>query len=382
MSLSSRLFTVLSAWFPKRNTAVVHTWPAFDDTARAMLPELAKTSLDRIYYLAADDPAQWAHLQWGPKVVVLPKRSLRAVGAFLTSRWVFWTHQCYTSWFPHNVESVNLWHAMPLKRIGWMLPNPTSKPHSKVDLATSEFWRPIVDQCMRPWEKVLVNGLPRYDRIRSLGPAEVRRRLGGVAPRCRKLVTWMPTYRRSVRGEYYLDGMDYNNEAQMPGFDSEEFNDWLAAHQMVCVLKPHPLGAPPQIRTGGHLFVMDDAALAAHGLTLYELLGGTDALITDVSSVYVDYLILNRPIIHAFADRAEYASSRGFAFDWTEDYLAGPLVEDMNGIQRALEEIADGRDEYIAQRTRLRSLFHTDPDQPATPALLAQLGLSPGEHSG
>jgi len=186
----------------------------------------------------------------------------------------------------------------------------------------------------------------------------------------------MPTYRRSVRGEHFVDGTDYNNAAQMPGFDPELFNDWLAAHQMVCILKPHPLGAPPQIRTTGHLLVMDDATLAAHGLTLYELLGGTDILITDISSVYIDFLILNRPIIHAFADREEYGASRGFLFDWDEEYFAGPFVSDMNGIQRALEEIADGRDEYIAQRSRLRSLFHANPEQPATPALLAQLGLT------
>ena len=37
-----------------------------------------------------------------------------------------------------------------------------------------------------------------------------------------------------------------------------------------------------------------------------------------------------------------------FLFDWNEEYFAGPFVSDMNGIQRALEEIADGRDEYIA----------------------------------
>ena len=372
----SRIIWMLSALLPKRNTAAVHTWPSYDDTALALIPELEKSRLDKIYYLAATDIVAGSAPIWGPKVVVLPKRSLRAAWAFLTSRWVFWTHQCYMSWFPHRVESVNLWHGMVIKKLGWMSAKQVNLPHAKYDLATSEFWKPIVRQCMRPWGKVLVNGLPRYDRFRSLGPAEVRRRLGGVAPNCQKLVTWMPTYRRSVQGERYLDGMDYNNEAQMPGFAPEPFNDWLAAHQMVCILKPHPLGAPPQIRTTGHLLVMDDAALAAHGLTLYELLGGTDILITDISSVYIDFLILNRPIIHAFADHEEYGASRGFTFDWNEEYFAGPFVSDMNGIQRALEEIADGRDEYIAQRSRLRSLFHANPDQPATPALLAQVGLT------
>jgi CDP-glycerol glycerophosphotransferase len=372
----SRIMWMLSALLPKWNTAAVHTWPSYDDTALALIPELEKSRLDKIYYLAAADIVAGSAPTWGSKVVVLPKRSLRAAWAFLTSRWVFWTHQCYTSWFPHRVESVNLWHGMLIKKLGWMSAKQVNLQHSKYDLATSEFWEPFVRQCMRPWGKVLVNGLPRYDRFRSLEPAEVRRRLGGVVPDCRKLVTWMPTYRQTVRGDPEADGKDFRNDAQMPGFDPERFNDWLAAHQMVCILKPHPLGAPPQIRTTGHLLVMDDATLVAHGLTLYELLGGTDILITDISSVYIDFLILNRPIVHAFADREEYGTSRGFLFDWNEEYFAGPFVSDMNGIQRALEEIADGRDEYIAQRSRLRSLFHANPEQPATPALLAQVGLT------
>ena len=167
--------------------AAVHTWPSYDDTAQALIPELEKSRLDKIYYLAAADIVAGSAPTWGSKVVVLPKRSLRAAWVFLTSRWVFWTHQCYPSWFPHRVESVNLWHGMLIKKLGWMSAKQVNLQHSKYDLATSEFWEPFVRQCMRPWGKVLVNGLPRHDRFSSLEPVEVG---GGWVELSRTVGNW------------------------------------------------------------------------------------------------------------------------------------------------------------------------------------------------
>ena len=124
---------------------------------------------------------------------------------------------------------------------------------------------------------------------------------------------------------------------------------------------------------------MDDAALAGQGLSLYPLLGAADVLLTDVSSVYVDFLLLNRPVIHTFADRAAYAANRGFTFDWTEEYLAGPMVRDMVGVQEALEKLASGVDSHAQQRARLGKLFHSSLNVPVTPALLKNLGLETGD---
>ena len=378
MSLCSGLFAVLCAWLPKRNAAAVHTWPAFDDTALALMPELEKSRLEGIFYLAAADVAAGPAPAWGPKVHVLPKRSLRAAWALLTSRYVFFTHQCYTMRFPRNVVSVNLWHGMPIKKIGWMLPGEQG-PRARFELATSDFWVPIIRACMRPWGQVLVNGLPRCDRFSAPGRDGTRKRLGGAAASCAKLVVWLPTYRRTVIGDALRDGRDFDNVAQMPGFDADRFDAWLAARNLVCVLKPHPLGPKPELRTSGNLRVMDDAALSAQGLTLYSLLGGADALLTDLSSVYVDFLALDRPVVHAFADRREYEAGRGCTFEWTDDFLAGPLAEDMAGVERALDEIAAGRDAHAAVRARLRQRFHADPRGPAAPALLDKLGLGPAD---
>jgi CDP-glycerol glycerophosphotransferase (TagB/SpsB family) len=50
-------------------------------------------------------------------------------------------------------------------------------------------------------------------------------------------------------------------------------------------------------------------------LSLYELLGATHLLVSDTSSAVIDYLLLDRPVIHAFADLRVYESSRGFSVE-------------------------------------------------------------------
>jgi CDP-glycerol glycerophosphotransferase len=104
-------------------------------------------------------------------------------------------------------------------------------------------------------------------------------------------------------------------------------------------------------------------------------LGASDALVSDVSSVYVDYLILDRPIVHHFPDIREYEASRGFSIGPIEDYLAGPNTRDADEFLEAISAILEGKDTHAAIRRRVTALFHTHLDGAATARLLTHLGL-------
>ena len=47
---------------------------------------------------------------------------------------------------------------------------------------------------------------------------------------------------------------------------------------------------------------LDSLSLGSKLLTIYHVLNAFDLLITDYSSVYVDYLLLNRPIVFSCPD--------------------------------------------------------------------------------
>lgn len=67
-----------------------------------------------------------------------------------------------------------------------------------------------------------------------------------------------------------------------------------------------------------------------------ELYLVSDVLVTDYSSVFFDYAILNRPIYFYMFDKKEYAQElRGFYFDINET-LPGPIVETEEDLLNAL----------------------------------------------
>ena len=76
------------------------------------------------------------------------------------------------------------------------------------------------------------------------------------------------------------------------------------------VVKPHPQDAESR-RIPGALVVTNDD-LSAVGLQLYELIGASRGLLTDYSSVWVDYLALDRPVGFVVPDEDDYTRGRGF----------------------------------------------------------------------
>ncbi len=80
--------------------------------------------------------------------------------------------------------------------------------------------------------------------------------------------------------------------------------DGLRARGIQLVVKPHPMDADRREWPGA--VTVDEADLAAAGVSLYELLGSSSGLVTDYSSVWVDYLLIDRPIAFLVPDRDTY----------------------------------------------------------------------------
>jgi CDP-glycerol glycerophosphotransferase (TagB/SpsB family) len=93
--------------------------------------------------------------------------------------------------------------------------------------------------------------------------------------------------------------------------------------------------------------------------------------------VTIDYLVLDRPIVHALADLDEYGQSRGFSVDRVDDLLMGPVATGFDELTRALRDALTGEDPEADRRRRVRDLSHTHPGPGATVRLLQDLGLRP-----
>ena len=93
-----------------------------------------------------------------------------------------------------------------------------------------------------------------------------------------------------------------------------------------------------------------------------KLLLSTDLLISDYSSCYVDYLLLDRPIIHYLYDHEEYLSrDRGLYYS-IEEYRGGPLVREypelLEEIGKVLNQGASLESNEQRERARAMLLSH------------------------
>jgi CDP-glycerol glycerophosphotransferase (TagB/SpsB family) len=231
-------------------------------------------------------------------MVLLPKASLRGLWAYLRAEAVLFTHGLYGSPRPGDRKPVvNLWHGdgpkgiAPDRDAGGLIHSTwfvgSTRLFSRLQAATFGLCE----------DRLVLTGNPRTDQLWHDVPVDRLARLG-IAGR---FVVWMPTFRRArAVGAMRTRGG--------PIVESREGLAELAAGLRTLgiqlVVKPHPMDADRRAWPGA--VTVDEAALAGAGVTLYELLGASAGLVTDYSSVWVDYLLTDHPIAFLVPDRATY----------------------------------------------------------------------------
>ena len=99
--------------------------------------------------------------------------------------------------------------------------------------------------------------------------------------------------------------------------------------------------------------ILSDKDKKSLGVETYPLLTQTDALISDCSSITVDYMLLNEPIAYITDDMKEYKI--GFALPNIESYMPGPKINAFEKLCEFVENIANGKDEYSDRRKAVSS---------------------------
>ena len=228
-------------------------------------------------------------------------------------------------------------------------------------------------------EQIIDIGFPRLDYFFSpvsSGASEYAGKLRLKDYRC--VILWMPTYRQSTNEDL---SEDYNStETGLPFLGSletvEEFNSWLSGKNALCIMKIHHLQKKLDIfdKKFSNIVFLSDTDLSDNGVQLYEIIGLTDALITDWSSVAFDYMLLDKPILFTMDDISDYTRSRGFVCDPTPLFVGYQCVS-RDSFYGALEDVLSGRDAYREARNKLLPSVHTHTDGFASKRIAERLGL-------
>lgn len=174
----------------------------------------------------------------------------------------------------------------------------------------------------------------------------------------------MPTYRKST---IYTDSSAEDKYALGVIQSNAEFfrlNEFLKMHKLHIIVKPHPLQLlDGQFLTSvSNIHYIVNEQLFKKQILLYELIGCCDALLTDFSSVFFDYLVLNRPVAFFMNDFEKY--DRGFIMDNPFDYMPGEKIYHLNDLYLFLQNVVRESDQYHEERTRVNGLvnFSDRPD--------------------
>ena len=122
-----------------------------------------------------------------------------------------------------------------------------------------------------------------------------------------------------------------------------------------------------------HMLMIDEEWLWTKKLTLYPLVGQTDFMVSDISSIMIDYMLLDKPMVVCFEDAVEYKKSRNLIFEPIEDWLPGAMVSNYDDLIGKISQCLDGQDPSREKRHRLKKRCHAFEDFSSTERVLYEV---------
>ena len=95
-----------------------------------------------------------------------------------------------------------------------------------------------------------------------------------------------------------------------------------------------------------------------------EILAGFDGVITDYSSIYIDYLLTEKPLLFLPYDLEEYEQKRGMNFRYM-DVTPGPKPVTMDGFMKELFKLLTDTSYYKEERHK-GNLFFNQINEPCS----------------
>lgn len=253
-------------------------------------------------------------------------------------------------------QYLNTWHGTPLKRMGYDIDASATRVANVIRnflsadflLSTGPFMTEhlyakahSLSQVYRG--RVIEEGYPRVDRqlLDATGGAATRAKLedGGVIVGDRQVILYAPTWRGT---SFSLPEDDISELVARV----ELFESLIDTTKYVVLLKTHQVV---------YHFISNIPGLAGrlipNEIPSNVILGITDVLVTDYSSIFFDFLATGRPIFFFTPDLADYAGYRGLYIAPAE--WPGPVVDTVEKLAVAVNEFDRvGVDSHVSSNYR------------------------------
>ena len=161
-----------------------------------------------------------------------------------------------------------------------------------------------------------------------------------------KSILYAPTF-RDTGGDGISDGI----------LELEKLNQFALDNGFVFVFKLHPLPQYKSISDDFERIIWYDNVK-----DVYPFLPEVDGMISDYSSIYMDYILLNRPIFFLLYDREKYETKDRELHTFFNDFLVGSISTNQKKLEQDLIYSFTKKDEYAQERTKIieKSYLNTD----------------------
>ncbi len=279
----------------------------------------------------------------------------RSVWRILRSKFIFYHNEMLAIMPTKNQVSIDFWHATTFKKINKMIDPDYRYDFFSYITATSEMYRPIFAESFGcELDRVIVNGHPRndylFDNVNEL------QKIGVNKAEYNKIFMWMPTYRFSYNEVQRDTDWEHLTESGLPIFKSNEdveaLNSYLKDNSSLLLIKLHPAQKTDifNYTNRSNIKFLTNPQLDELDIHFYSLLKDTDALITDYSSVFFDYLLIDKPLAFTLDDLDSYGQNRGFVFENPLNYMPGMKLYAPEDFYNFLKDCFTGVDDYSLQR--------------------------------
>jgi CDP-glycerol glycerophosphotransferase (TagB/SpsB family) len=317
------------------------------------------------YWVTSDKQLQQELISQG--FLIIDRTTIKGMWTILRAKVAFFS--CFVSevsfWLTSGAKAVNLWHGLPLKKIefdiksgeyadkyspdfsfhklGWLLFNPVSFRRPDMMFSPAPVFTPIFKRAFRVENGTIVeSGSPRTDlffdksipsNYLNTYPEIIKTKKGNF-----KTFLYMPTF-RDVGGDFFADA----------GFDFDVLNNKMAEINGVFYIKAHPNAGLDDFNLDHY----ENIKVVPSSVDPYPLMVHVDVLITDYSSIYIDFLLLNKPIVFFAFDLSHYLlTCRDMYFEY-EDVTPGKRAINFKQLLISLDE----DDLFCEQRTALKERF-------------------------
>jgi CDP-glycerol glycerophosphotransferase (TagB/SpsB family) len=148
-------------------------------------------------------------------------------------------------------------------------------------------------------------------------------------------------------------------------FNLTELNDYLIENDTLLLIKKHYYHREEIESSLVNFENIKD--ITSFDIDTQILLKYADVLISDYSSCYIDYLLLDRPIIFYNYDYENYLQNDRELYFPYEDVTPGPKVKNFNELITCLRAISKAKsDRYSSQRKEVLNLFYSSDNQYTT----------------